>query len=136
MIKERIKRLEENLITLEEFRKNTSLEDVLEDKIKQWALRYGILECIQEVVDISCALVSSNNLGSPKNYRECIEILIKNGYIPEDLGKRLINMIGLRNLLVHEYMKIDLSRLYEFLNNVGDFREFIYYIELNKELED
>lgn len=60
----------------------------------------------------------------------------KNGYIPEDLGKRLINMIGLRNLLVHEYMKINLSRLYEFLNNVGDFREFIYYIELNKELED
>jgi uncharacterized protein YutE (UPF0331/DUF86 family) len=133
MLKEKIKRLEENLVTLEEFRKNTSLDDLLRDKIKQWALRYGILECIQEIIDISCVLVSSNNLGNPKNYRECVEILIKNGYISEELGKRLISMIGLRNLLVHEYIKIDLSRLYEFLNNLNDFREFIYYIGLKNE---
>jgi uncharacterized protein YutE (UPF0331/DUF86 family) len=133
MLKEKIKRLEENLVTLEEFRKNTSLDDLLRDKIKQWALRYGILECIQEIIDISCALVSSNNLGNPKNYRECIEILIKNGYISEELGKRLISMVGLRNLLVHEYIKIDLSRLYEFLNNLNNFREFIYYIGLKDE---
>jgi uncharacterized protein YutE (UPF0331/DUF86 family) len=133
MLKEKIKRLEENLVTLEEFRKNTSLDDLLRDKIKQWALRYGILECIQEIIDISCALVSSNNLGNPKNYRECIEILIKNGYISEELGKRLISMVGLRNLLVHEYIKIDLSRLYEFLNNLNNFREFIYYIGLKNE---
>jgi len=133
MLKEKIKRLEENLVILEEFRKNISLDDLLRDKIKQWALRYGILECIQEIIDISCALVSSNNLGNPKNYRECIEILIKNGYISEELGKRLISMVGLRNLLVHEYIKIDLFRLYEFLNNLNDFREFIYYIVLKDE---
>lgn len=133
MLKEKIKRLEENLVTLEEFRKNISLDDLLRDKIKQWALRYGILVCIQEIIDISCALVSSNNLGNPKNYRECVEILIKNGYISEELGKRLISMVGLRNLLVHEYIKIDLFRLYEFLNNLNDFREFIYYIGLKNE---
>jgi len=133
MLKEKIKRLEENLVTLEEFRKNTPLDNLLRDKIKQWALRYGILECIQEIIDISCVLVSSNNLGNPKNYRECIEILIKNGYISEELGKRLISMVGLRNLLVHEYIKIDLSRLCEFLNNLNDFREFIYYIDLKDE---
>jgi uncharacterized protein YutE (UPF0331/DUF86 family) len=61
MLKEKIKRLEENLVILEEFRKNISLDDLLRDKIKQWALRYGILECIQEIIDISCALVSSND---------------------------------------------------------------------------
>jgi len=133
MLKEKIKRLEENLVTLEEFRKNTPLDDLLRDKIKQWALRYGILECIQEIIDISCALVSSNNLGNPKNYRECVEILIKNGYISEELGKRLISMVGLRNLLVHEYIKINLSRLFEFLNKLNDFREFIYYIGLKDE---
>jgi len=133
MLKEKIKRLEENLVTLEEFRKNIPLDNLLRDKIKQWALRYGILECIQEIIDISCALVSSNNLGNPKNYRECIEILIKNGYISEELGKRLISIVGLRNLLVHEYIKIDLSRLYEFLNNLNDFKEFIYYIGLKNE---
>ncbi len=53
--------------------------------------------------------------------------------ISEELEKRLISMVGLRNLLVHEYIKIDLSRLFEFLNNLNDFREFIYYIVLKDE---
>jgi len=53
--------------------------------------------------------------------------------ISEELGKRLISMEGLRNLLVHEYIKIDLSLLYEFLNNIDDFKEFIYYIGLKDE---
>ncbi len=61
MLKEKIKRLEENLVILEEFRKNISLDDLLRYKIKQWALRYGILGRIQEIIDISCALVSSND---------------------------------------------------------------------------
>jgi len=53
--------------------------------------------------------------------------------ISEELGKRLISMEGLRNLLVHEYIKINLSRLFEFLNKLNDFREFIYYIGLKDE---
>lgn len=131
MFKERIRNLEENIITLEDFKKKNPIEEVLEDKIKQWALRYGIFECIQEVIDISCSLVSDRNLGNPKNYRECIEILVENKYIPEDLGKRLIQMVGLRNLLVHEYIKIDLIKLYRFLENLEDLKEFIRHIGMS-----
>ena len=47
--------------------------------------------------------------------------------ISEELGKRLISMEGLRNLLVHEYIKIDLSLLYEFLNNIDDFKVYLLY---------
>ena len=38
-------------------------------------------------------------------------------------------MIGLRNLLIHEYAEIDAKKLYEFLNSVDDFKKFISEIE-------
>lgn len=34
-------------------------------------------------------------------------------------------MIGLRNLLVHEYAIIEPDRLYDFIGNLSVFRDFI-----------
>ena len=47
-------------------------------------------------------------------------------------------MAGFRNLLVHEYMQIDLDRVYDLLqNHLGDFRTFVYCIgEFLKANED
>jgi uncharacterized protein YutE (UPF0331/DUF86 family) len=32
--------------------------------------------------------------------------------------------VGLRNLLVHEYGIIDIKRLYDYLDNIQDLRDF------------
>ena len=38
-------------------------------------------------------------------------------------------MVGLRNILIHEYVSIDLNKIYEILQNrLDDFRDFIKYI--------
>jgi uncharacterized protein YutE (UPF0331/DUF86 family) len=65
------------------------------------------------------------NLGDPKSYSECIELLKKFEYISEELAEKLIKMVGLRNLLAHEYIKIDPQKLLNYLQNLGDFYEFI-----------
>ena len=33
-------------------------------------------------------------------------------------------MVGLRNLLVHEYIEIDEEKLYQFLDHLDDFMQF------------
>lgn len=121
----RIKLLEENLAILEEFKKNLTLEELRKDKFKEWALRYGLYESIQIVIDIACHLITKYNIGIPKTYSDCIELLKKHDYISEELAEILIKMIGLRNLLAHEYIKIDLNKLFNFLENLEDFRKFI-----------
>ena len=92
-------------------------------------MRYGLLESIQILIDLSCHLVSRFNLGSVKTYADCIENLREHGYISDDLSERLVSMIGLRNLLVHEYSRIDLEKLYGYLEFTRDFSEFIRQIE-------
>lgn len=124
MINDKLKRLEENLRVLSDFKEQYSLEDLLTNKIDEWALRYGLLESIQVIIDISCSFVAEKNLGIPKNYSECILLIVSNKYLDKDLGQRIIQMVGLRNLLVHEYGIIDVQRLYEYLDHLNDIRDF------------
>ncbi len=121
---ERLKILEENIYILEDLRKNL-IPDDLKEKTKEWAIRYGLFESIQIVIDVSCHLVSKYNLGYPKTYRDCIELLKKYDYISQDLAEPILKMIGLRNLLIHEYLKIDIKKLFSFLEYIENFKKFI-----------
>jgi uncharacterized protein YutE (UPF0331/DUF86 family) len=121
---EKLKRLEENLIVLTSIRDNFSLDDIKNDKVDEWGLRYGLFESIQIIIDLACSIVSEKNLGIPKNYSDCISLLTKNNYLDKELSSRILSMIGLRNLLVHEYGIIDVDKLYEYLDHLQDIKDF------------
>ena len=122
---ERLQRLEENILQLRRFREIHREEDVSKDRHLEWALRYGLLEAIQIVIDVSCYLVSRDNLGAPSSYGECIELLQQAGYIDDSLADILLGMVGLRNILVHEYIHVDVQRLYSLLDRIDDFSAFV-----------
>ena len=124
MMTDKLKRLEENLRILSNFKKNYTLENVIADKVEEWGLRYGLFESIQIIIDIACSFVAEKNLGIPQNYSECISLLISNKYLDKKLGERIIGTVGLRNLLVHEYGIIDVRKLYEYLDHLQDIRDF------------
>lgn len=128
---EKLKHLEENISTLKEIKSNVSLDDIKSNKRYEWEIRYGLFESIQIVIDISCKISSHFNLGNPKTYKECIELLIKYHYLSDEIAKKTISMVGLRNLLVHEYVKIDDEKLYQFLNYLDDFVAFVDEIKKN-----
>ena len=125
---DRLKNLEDNLATLKSLQQKP-LQDIKDDKLMQWSLRYGIFESIQIIIDISCHIVNKYNLGTSNSYSECIENLYKYKYISKKLERSLIAAIGLRNILIHEYVKIDIDKLYSFLDLTNDFKEFINEIK-------
>jgi uncharacterized protein YutE (UPF0331/DUF86 family) len=126
----RLQRLEANVRELQRFRQTYALETINRDLHLQWALRYGLLQAIQIVIDISCHVVSRKNLGTPATYAECIELLHRAGYLDGNLANVLSGMIGLRNILilVHEYTSIQIERLYGLLDRLDDFRDFAMQI--------
>ncbi len=128
-MRDRIKSLEENVAELALFKKKYTLEELKKTKVTGWALRYGFLESIQMVIDISCHLVSEYNLGNPETYSECIELLRKFNHIDESLEAKLIGMTGLRNILAHEYTHVKVEKLYELLDQLDDIRDFIRRIK-------
>jgi uncharacterized protein YutE (UPF0331/DUF86 family) len=127
--------LENNIAELENLGKSYSLDVFKADTSKQWALRYGFFESIQIIIDISCHIVVHQNLGVANTYADCIILLRKFNYIDADLEKSLKGMVGLRNLLIHEYIIVDIEKLYGMLLHLDDFKRFIEainpYIEKN-----
>ncbi|MGQ9548635.1 MAG: type VII toxin-antitoxin system HepT family RNase toxin [Roseiflexus sp.] len=126
---ERLQRLEVNIRELQRFRQTYTREDVRRDPHLEWALRYGLLEAVQIVIDVSCHVVSRHNLGLPATYAECVDRLHRAGYLDDRLANTLSGMVGLRNILVHEYVSVDHERLYELLDRLDDLRWFAQQIE-------
>jgi uncharacterized protein YutE (UPF0331/DUF86 family) len=84
---------------------------------------------IESVLDIGEVIISAYNFEKPEDYKSVILILGKHGVIPEDFADDFSKIAGLRNILVHMYEKIDVSKLYKYLqNNLKDFDKFSMFI--------
>ena len=121
---ERLFQLEMNVVELEKFRQKYQIDDVKKDLQVQWILRYGLFESVQIVIDISCHLAVKYNLGNAQTYSDCIALLKKEKYLSGEISERLLGMVGLRNILIHEYVAVDIGLLLELLNHLDDFRQF------------
>ena len=62
---QKLLQLEDNVAKLIEFKKRYDSDKIKTDFTLQWALRYGLFEAIQIVIDIACHLVNKYNLGIP-----------------------------------------------------------------------
>lgn len=124
VLEERLKLLESNVAELSKMAESFTSQELKEEKHKQWALRYGLFESIQLIIDICCHITAKQNLGSTKNYRDCAEALQQFDIIDDALALKIKAMIGLRNILIHEYVAIDEQKLIQYLDNLDDFRSF------------
>lgn len=121
---DRLKILEQNIAELNKFKKENTADSIKNNLQKQWVIRYGLFESIQIVIDVACHLTSKYNLGNPNNYSDCIDLLVRNNHLTTKLGNKLTGIVGLRNLLIHEYVSIDLNRLFKLLDELDDFASF------------
>jgi uncharacterized protein YutE (UPF0331/DUF86 family) len=121
---ERLSQLEKNVVELEKYRKEYKLSEIKNNLQLQWILRYGLFESIQIVIDVACHLVTKYNLGNPKTYGECIKILQQEEYLQSAIAEKLLGMVGLRNILIHEYVEVSIEKLVGLLDNLNDFKTF------------
>ena len=81
---------------------------------------------IQAVIDIGNHVVADMDLGTPKDYKDIFHLLATNNIVPESLAEKLAAMTGLRNVLVHDYLEVDLNLIHRIIKiELGDFEEFI-----------
>lgn len=83
-------------------------------------------QAVQTVIDLATATCVRRGLGSPSTYADAFRRLAEAGVIADDLGKRLARAAGFRNLIVHGYGRLDLSRVHEIaLAGPADLRAFL-----------
>lgn len=131
VIKRRLNQLSVSLNKIERFEKIT-LEEFLQDDIIQDVVEYNLFIVINMMVDIATHIVVDNNIGNPETLAEAFNILNKKKYLSDYETKIYRNMVGLRNILSHEYLKIDKEIIYGILqNNLVDVKKFIIFVHDN-----
>ncbi|MDR7869612.1 MAG: DUF86 domain-containing protein [Tissierellaceae bacterium] len=135
LINKKLKELEQNLLYLKQVSLDVNKENLKEDIIRYWGIERGIHICIESVLDIANIIISSAEVERPSTYRETILTLAKLDIIPEKYANELSKMVGFRNILVHDYTKIEESIILDILKNrIGDFIKYSNYI--NKWLKE
>jgi uncharacterized protein YutE (UPF0331/DUF86 family) len=94
------------------------------------ATRHAILECVQACLDFAFHVCAWNKLPAPASYKEVFTILAEHDLLDRELASKMENWVGLRNLIMHTYEKIDDRLLHEIVKrDLDNFTTFIKAVE-------
>ena len=120
---EHLRALRGRVVSAEALRRDLSLHnDVL----------FSLLAICQTVIDVSGELSARNGLRF-EDYTEAVRNLALFDEFPGDLVRELSVLPGFRNVLIHEYVTLDLDRAIEALDRLDPIESFI---EIVRRLED
>ena len=123
-INKKLEKLKEYLILLQGYSKR-SLKELKEDLTLQGAVRCYLQLSIECVIDTGEMIISGLRLPQPDDARGVIEVLGKHKIIPISFSKDFAPVANFRNILVHEYTKIDINKVYKHLKE--DLKDFNFY---------
>jgi uncharacterized protein YutE (UPF0331/DUF86 family) len=128
IIERHLQNMEEALCELAKY-KGIPVEKIRDDLGLQWAMEKGLQVLIQNLLDIGAHILSGTFKNDWDDYSEIILKLGTYGVIPPDFSEKIKGMAGLRNILIHDYLRIDLEKLREFISfRLEDFLAFMRFI--------
>lgn len=101
-------------------------ERLSNDAVVRAAVERFISRTVDLAVDVN-SHISVATLGlAPGDYRESFRMAGEAGAIDAELAERLASSVGMRNVIIHEYERLDLGRLAKAVPlALEDYREYV-----------
>ena len=101
-----------------------------EDYDKQDIIVLNLQRACEQAIDMANHVVNVKKLGWPRTSGESFDLLARAGIIPASMAENMKAMVGLRNVVVHQYQELDLdiikAVIRDHLGNLADFaREMV-----------
>lgn len=134
LIRKKLERIETYLKQIR--RKKDPGSDLFEkDKDFQSIILFNLIQAIQSCLDIGSHIISDRGWESPETQAGIFEKLAERKVIARPLAKKMIQMVGFRNRIVHEYEKIDFKIVYEvWRKHIKDIEQFCKAVVLKLKL--
>jgi uncharacterized protein YutE (UPF0331/DUF86 family) len=116
VIRKQLNKLDEYLSILYNLRKY-SFDDFVSDPEHYGSTERFLHLAIEAILDMGNHVIADMDLGIVNWYSDIPSILAEKGYIDSAQEKKWLQMIGFRNTLVHDYLEIDRSIVYDILQN-------------------
>ncbi len=117
--------IEDSLKKLSEIRRENPTVDKYRNswKDKDSAER-NLQKVVEAIIDLGKMLIANKKLKEPSNNREVFQILEEETIFPSEFISLIDKMIGMRNIIVHSYDRIDDSIVYGVLKkNLTDINK-------------
>lgn len=102
-----------------------TIEEFNADLILAGALQHYLRVAAELMIETATHILAEEGLPVPDTYRGVFECLATSRKMDLELSRRLQGWAGLRNILVHRYLSVDLERLLQVLQqelrDVTDF---------------
>ena len=107
-------------------KRDTDLQTFLNDIDRQESILFNMQIAIQNCTDIAAHIISEQGLGVPGSTSEMFYLLEENGYLEGELTGKMVKAVGLRNLIVHEYSKIELEQIFQVAKkDIDDLNDYL-----------
>jgi uncharacterized protein YutE (UPF0331/DUF86 family) len=91
------------------------------------ATQHALQLAIQSCIDIAGHLAADSGEAAPDRYADYFNALREDG-LDHSLADRLELAVGLRNILVHDYLDIDENIIWRALDHLDDLRDFAAFV--------
>lgn len=114
-----------NCIERIESKKPFTTVDLISNFDLQDIISINLERAVQICVDIASHVLSEKQGSTPSTMAESFIELTRNGMLSAEVSQSMVKAVGLRNLLVHEYSKIDWNIVSKVSNeHLDTFRQF------------
>lgn len=88
---------------------SVNAQTLADDAIRRLAIERILTQLVEFAADVNQHVASTTGGAVATSYRESFDLAVKSGLITRDLADALKPSVGLRNVLVHEYVGVDLG---------------------------
>ncbi len=115
-LKEEINKIESMDFTMEDVLENEDIQDILDRRMQK---------AIESCIDIAAHIAAGLELPRKEYASDIFLLLGKRGIISKRTANKFPAIVGLRNILVHEYTEIDYKLAYSDLSQkLNDLKRF------------
>ena len=111
---------------LKRIKETTHLDpESLDDIDKQDIFVLNLQRAVQAVIDLATHLIASEGLGLPDTIKGNFRLLWEGKIIHKELARKMENMVGFRNIAIHDYQSLNGEIIKSILSkNIRDLEEF------------
>ncbi|MEW6218597.1 MAG: DUF86 domain-containing protein [Thermodesulfobacteriota bacterium] len=99
-------------------KRDVPLDVFVADLDRQESVLFNLQMAVQGCIDLAAHLVSDLDLGVAGSTSELFYLLEREGILDPALVEQMVRAVGFRNLLVHEYARIDLGQVHRIAQDV------------------
>ncbi|MEK7067060.1 MAG: HepT-like ribonuclease domain-containing protein [Patescibacteria group bacterium] len=104
--------------------------EIIEDNLKLHTVERLFQVIVDTAIDINIHIIMESDFTVPDDYQSTFITLGEHKILSMDFAVKIAPSVGLRNLVVHKYGRVDIKRMVEDIRNeIGDYIDYLKFID-------